>query len=151
MTDNLFNFAFASRLKTAMIQAGMTSTKSTSGIDIIKLSQKIGHSVQICRKYLKGEAIPEAPKVLLIAEVLNVSPGWLLFGDKFSHQHKNNIIMDKEVFEYILKKSNVLHKKHWNLEKIHDFITKVILDIYPINASIDQQKQIIDIIFTNFE
>jgi hypothetical protein len=151
MTNNLFNFAFASRLKTAMIQAGMNSQKSTSGIDIIKLSQKIGHSVQICRKYLKGEAIPEPSKILLIAETLNVSPGWLLFGDKYSHQHKDHIIMHQEIFEYILYKSNLLHKKQWNLEKINNFVTKLIIDLYPINASLDQQKQIVDLIFANYE
>jgi transcriptional regulator with XRE-family HTH domain len=148
MTDNLFNFAFAQRLKSAMIKAGMNSQKSTSGIDIIKLSEKIGHSVQICRKYLKGEALPEPSKVVLIAAVLNVSPGWLLFGEKSNSSFRDEIVMRKEIFEYILNKTHILHKCNWNLARINDFIIKIVLDLYPINATLEQQKQIIDIIFS---
>ncbi len=148
MTNNLFNFAFAKRLKSAMIKAGMNSHKSTSGIDIIKLSEQIGHSVQICRKYLKGEAIPDHAKIVLIAKVLNVSPGWLLFGEEVCSTNINDIIINKEIFEYILNKSVILHKCNWNLAKINNFITRVVIDLHPINASLEQQRQIIDMIFS---
>ena len=50
---------FAYRLRDAMIAAGFNSQRSTSGVCIHKLAEITGYSVQICRKYLRGEAIPE--------------------------------------------------------------------------------------------
>ncbi len=75
---------FAYRLRDAMIAAGFNSQRSTSGVSIHKLAEITGYSVQICRKYLRGEAIPEPLKLVEIAERLNVSAGWLLFGDAHS-------------------------------------------------------------------
>ena len=151
MTNKLFNFAFAERLKNAMIKAGMHSKKSTSGIDITALSNKIEHSVQICRKYLKGEALPEPHKLVLIAEVLNVSPGWLLFGEQPQPYSIDHYVINKEIFEYILLKSIILRKLNWNEEKINNFIVKVVADLYLIKANSVQQKQIIDIIFSSIQ
>src|SRR5580692_1281071 len=72
---------FSYRLRDAMIAAGFNSQRSTSGVCIHKLAEITGYSVQICRKYLRGEAIPEPLKLAEIAAKLHVSPGWLLFGD----------------------------------------------------------------------
>src|SRR3546814_19330151 len=79
---------FAYRLRDAMIAAGFNSQRSTSGVCIHKLAEITGYSVQICRKYLRGEAIPEPVKLVEIAAKLQVSAGWLLFGD--SHNDPMN-------------------------------------------------------------
>src|SRR5215207_3682155 len=75
---------FAYRLRDAMLAAGFNSQRSTSGVCIHKLAEITGYSVQICRKYLRGEAIPEPVKLIEIAKKLQVSPGWLLFGDAYN-------------------------------------------------------------------
>lgn len=77
---------FADRLRDAMIAAGFNSQRSTSGVCIHKLSEITGYSVQICRKYLRGEAIPDPVKLREIAVKIHVSPGWLLFGDSHNDQ-----------------------------------------------------------------
>lgn len=77
---------FANRLRDAMIAAGFNSQRSTSGVCIHTLSEITGYSVQICRKYLRGEAIPDPVKLREIAVKIHVSPGWLLFGDSCNDQ-----------------------------------------------------------------
>lgn len=77
---------FADRLRDAMIAAGFNSQRSTSGVCIHKLAEITGYSVQICRKYLRGEAIPDPVKLREIAVKIHVSPGWLLFGDSHNDQ-----------------------------------------------------------------
>ena len=79
---------FAYRLnRDAMINAGFNSQRSTSGVCIHKLAEITGYSLQICRKYLRGEAIPEPIKLVEIAAKTDVSPGSLLFGD--AHDDSN--------------------------------------------------------------
>src|SRR5690606_23912390 len=97
---------FSLRLRDAMIQAGFNSSRSTSGIDIHKLVEITGYSEQICRKYLKGNAIPEPAKMVDIAEALGVSPGWLLFGEQHNDvlHDKNQFIISKNLIYFVFKR-----------------------------------------------
>lgn len=72
---------FSHQLIVAMQRAGFHSSRSPSGICIKKLAEITNTSPQICRRYIRGEALPDYDKILKIAEALNVAPGELLFGE----------------------------------------------------------------------
>lgn len=144
--DNLTR-QFAHRLREAMIQAGFHSPRSTSGVSIHKLAEITGYSLQICRKYLRGEAIPEPVKLAEIANYLNISPGWLLFGDHQddakASEHQINI--SKPLLHYILINAAPLYNRSSLEADLPDFLMTVISDISQINANEEQSKKIIDL------
>lgn len=135
---------FAARLKEAMIGAGLTSPRSTSGVCIHQLAEITQHSVQICRRYLRGEALPDPAKLAEIAEKLNVSPGWLLFGERNNLQNPQNITIDKKLLHTIFLRAGTLY----NLAATEDaaaFLTDLARDVSLIDASEDQSRKIIDL------
>jgi hypothetical protein len=138
---------FAYRLRDAMIAAGYSSQRSASGVCIHKLVEITGYSVQICRKYLRGEAIPEPIKLMEIATKLHVSPGWLLFGDASDDQgtSKNQITMSKNLLHYIFTKAACLYNDELKEQEVPDFLMELINDISLINANEEQSKKIIDL------
>jgi len=138
---------FAHRLRDAMINAGFNSHRSTSGVSIHKLAEITGHSVQICRKYLRGEAIPEPIKLVEIAKKLKVSPGWLLFGDAYTAEHieKENIIINKNLLHYIFTRAAYLYSVKHIENEVSDFLIDLISDVSLINANDEQSKKIIDL------
>jgi transcriptional regulator with XRE-family HTH domain len=138
---------FAHRLRDAMLNAGFNSHRSTSGVSIHKLAEITGYSVQICRKYLRGEAIPEAYKLVEIAQKLKVSPGWLLFGDTFDDTQNENgkITINKNVLYYIITKAVYLYNAKHREHEIADFLLDLVNDVSLINANEEQSKKIIDL------
>lgn len=138
---------FACRLHDAMIAAGFNSQRSTSGVSIHKLAEITGHSVQICRKYLRGEAIPEPIKLLEIAAKLNVSAGWLLFGstDANTKTTTNTITISKSLLHYVFTKATFLYNAQHMAHEVPEFLLELINDVSLINASEDQSKKIIDL------
>ena len=73
---------FTHRLVSSMKQAGFTDTRSPSGISVKTLADTLHVSEQICRRYLRGDALPDYDKIVTLARFLSVSPGWLLFGNQ---------------------------------------------------------------------
>jgi len=144
---------FAYRLHDAMIAAGFTSQRSTSGVCIHKLAEFTGYSVQICRKYLRGEAIPEPLKLIEIAKNLHVSPGWLLFGDSQidSTISNNNITINKNLLHYILTRATYLYNSSLIEQEVPNFLLELINDVSLINASEEQSKKIIDLALTSIK
>lgn len=138
---------FSYRLRDAMIAAGFNSQRSTSGVCIHKLSEITGYSLQICRKYLRGEAIPEPLKLTEIAAKLHVSPGWLLFGDSHNDQGiaQNKVSISKNLLHYIFTRAASLYNGSLKEHEIPDFLMELINDISLINANEDQSKKIIDL------
>jgi hypothetical protein len=138
---------FSERLRDALIAAGYASSRSMSGVDIQKFAEMAGHSPQICRKYLRGQVIPEPSKLSQIAMTLQVSPGWLLFGDSHSqslHQ-ENKITISQDLLHYIFMHANALY--HPDREPMHwsDFLLALTRDISQINTDEEHSKKIIDI------
>lgn len=144
--DNLTK-QFAHRLREAMIQAGFHSPRSTSGVSIHKLAEITDYSLQICRKYLRGEAIPEPNKLVDIAKTLNVSPGWLLFGDHHppSKQSEDTLHIKKELLHYILMKAGPLYQRSHLEDEVPAFLVNVISDLSQMNTDDEQSKKIIDL------
>ncbi len=138
---------FAERLRNAMSAAGFQSTRSTSGIDIHKLVEITGYSQQICRKYLRGEAIPEPAKLSEIAAKLNVSPGWLLFGDCHSNtqQVENKITISKDLLHYIFLHANSLYQTDSPEQDLSNFLLELTHDVSQLNADDEQSKKIVDL------
>jgi len=138
---------FACRLRDTLIAAGYNSPRSTSGVDIHKLAEITGYSSQICRKYLRGEAIPEPAKLTEIAAELHVSPGWLLFGDCHDDikASSKTITISKTLLHYIFSNAGELFNKEDSEHEIPDFLVELTNDISQINANEDQSKKIIDL------
>ncbi|KTD14680.1 putative transcriptional regulator [Legionella gratiana] len=142
---------FADRLRDAMVAAGYNSQRSTSGVCIHKLSEITGYSLQICRKYLRGKAIPEPIKLVDIAAKLKVSPGWLLFGDPINGPGivEDKISINKNVLHYIFVKASSLYNSTLSEPEISRFLLELINDVSLINADEDQSKKIIDLALTS--
>lgn len=139
---------FAHRLRDAMLSAGFSSKRSTSGVCIHKLADITCYSVQICRKYLRGEAIPEPNKLIDIAYALNVAPGWLLFGDSYQTcgiAANNTLVIQKNVLRYIFKHAYTLYNVPDLNDERTDFFLALAEDISQIAADELQAKQIIDL------
>lgn len=144
---------FAYRLRDAMIAAGFNSQRSTSGVCIHKLSEITGYSLQICRKYLRGEAIPEPVKLAEIAAKLQVSPGWLLFGDSHNDQMhpKDAVLISKNLLHYIFTQSSKLYNTDNLEDDVPGFLLDLINDLSQINANEEQSKKIIDLAISSIK
>lgn len=144
---------FAYRLRDAMIDAGFNSQRSTSGVCIHKLAEITGYSLQICRKYLRGEAIPEPTKLIEIAAKLQVAPGWLLFGDAHNSLHVANthLNISKNLLRYIFTRAACLYNGALQEVEIPDFLMDLIKDVSLINANEEQSKKIIDLAFSSIK
>ena len=101
MSKQVLAEGFAKRLNFAMQNAGFKSLSSKSGVSIMALTELTKHSRQICRKYLIGKTIPEPEALVKLAKKLNVSPGWLLFGDE-ANKNEENININSNLLAYIL-------------------------------------------------
>lgn len=141
------NKMFAVRLHEAMITSGYTSARSVSGVNIEKLTEITGHSPQICRKYLRGEAIPEPVKLIEISSKLSISPGWLLFGDSPDDikAAANKITISKDLLHYIFTQAAELYNAEHAAEERSDFLLDLARDVSQINADPEQSKKIIDL------
>lgn len=141
---------FAFRLRDALLAAGYYSQRSTSGVCIHSLAELTGHSVQICRKYLRGEAIPEPLKIAELAAKLHVSPGWLLFGD--AHEEgipQEKISINKKVLHYLFEKASCIYESTLIEPERSNFLMELIHDVNLIDAKEEQSKKIIDLAFAS--
>ncbi|MDF1756750.1 MAG: helix-turn-helix transcriptional regulator [Legionellaceae bacterium] len=139
---------FAKRLRLALINAEYGSSKSSSGVNISKFAQMTGYSAQICRKYLRGEAIPEPSKLAEIAQKLKVSPGWLLFGDSHTNNanEENKITINKDLLHYIFTHANSLYdEKNNKKDVLPTFLLELTNHVSQIEANSEQSKKIIDL------
>jgi len=143
---NLTN-QFAYRLRDAMIAAGFNSPRSSSGVSMNKLAEITGYSLQICRKYLRGAALPEPAKLMEIAQKLNVSAGWLLFGEAHNlpNESSGKITLSKNLLRYILSKAACLYNDKSKVAEVSDFLVELFNDLSQINADEEQSKKIVDL------
>lgn len=138
---------FAYRLRDSLVAAGFNSERSTSGVDIHKLAEITGYSPQICRKYLRGQALPEPAKIVEIAAHLHVSPGWLLFGDQAEDTQisYDKLTISKTLIRYIFERAYPLYNSDRTPNEIADFLLDLARDVSQINATETQSQKIIDL------
>lgn len=143
-----FTKQFAIRLRDTMIAAGHHSERSTSGVNIHKLTEMTGYSPQICRKYLRGQVLPEPNKLVELASKLQVSPGWLLFGEALPEtglEQPASITINKNLLHYLFTQARELYNARASMNDLPDFLLDLAKDVSQINASEEQSKKIIDL------
>lgn len=142
-----FVMNFSRRLKKLMEEAGYSSSRSKTGVRLNKLAEVSGCSQQMARRYVLGEALPEIDVTFKIAKWLNISPGWLLFGEKTIAPKidiEDIIQIDPELLEYILIKSSSLFHMTDDSKELVSFIMDIINDVTHIEADRKAILQIID-------
>lgn len=147
--NEIFYHEFAERLKQSMLTAGLRSTRSPSGVCVQSLADMTGYSLQICRRYLKGEVIPEPNKLLIIAKRLNVTPGWLLFGDEPAAL-SSQLLISKDTLKAIIVKALAL-KAPRSPEALAEIILQFSADLSVLKASPTEIKNIIELSFKAIE
>lgn len=137
--------AFANRLIQALKDRGYTATRSPSGICIPTLAKFTGASEQICRRYIRGDALPDYEKIKQLAQYLHVNPGWLLFGDEGDIKPKDHAI-DNALLHYILKQSHHLYPvTQSGNDNYADFVLELLKEVRAIDTSQDNLIKIIDL------
>lgn len=128
---------FAQRLKEAMLSLGHRSTHSKSGVCVQALAVLTGHSRQICRRYLAGEVIPEPQVLVQLASDLNVSAGWLLFGElpKKTFSPTEAILIRRSLLQDILSQQVAQPA----------FLVRVIDEVSQMSGDEAQLKKVIDL------
>ncbi|EHL30529.1 hypothetical protein LDG_7481 [Legionella drancourtii LLAP12] len=103
----------------------------------------------MARRYVLGEALPDIDITLKIAKWLDISPGWLLFGDESkipNNINENNLIhIDHDLLEYILLKSAQLFLVTDDLKELVSFIMDIVDDTTHIEADKKSILKIVDI------
>ena len=98
---------------------------------------------------MKGEGLPNLETIIKIAEKLDVSPHWLMFGEDFkSHDHQTkNITISKVVLRYIFEKyvTFLRLKKDKKTEGIASFFSHMTEVISLINDCDENAKKFVDI------
>lgn len=138
---------FSKRLVESLEKKGFTSTRSRSGVDFSKLAKAVDCSNQMTRKYALGQALPDAETVLKIAHYLDVSPGWLLFGENTTvslEKTQSELIgIDYELLRYILTKIIPLVDAN-NTDEVINFTMDIVYDASHLNAELKTILKIID-------
>ena len=150
MSKNQLTAAFAERLRVSLINAGYASNRSSSGVDIHRFAELVAHSPQICRKYLKGECIPEPQKLHEIATNLNIAPGWLMFGDshaKIDHQ-ENKITITRNLLHHLFMHISDLCKPITKSDYLPQFWLEITEDLQNFNTTEEQSKKMIELAFS---
>ena len=130
---------FSERLVSTMKLRGFTASRSPNGICMKSLAEFADASEQICRRYIRGEALPSYEKVISIASHLKVAPGWLLFGE----QQGPSKMIDESLLDYILKATHPLFVG--NSEDFSDFVLGLLKDIRDIDTSDENIFKLIDL------
>ncbi|MEI6094901.1 MAG: helix-turn-helix transcriptional regulator [Gammaproteobacteria bacterium] len=140
--DDHTQTSFGARLKLAMINNGFNSHRSPYGVDISRLARITQHSPQICRKYLKNTALPSKETVLRLSEALNVSPGWLLFGES-SSQHKNFVSLSPALLRCVIEEGFAVQHHFKSNHDFADFLMHIVEKIQKFDLPDLEIRQII--------
>lgn len=138
--------SFANRLIQTLKNKGHSTSRSPNGICIKTLAEFTGASEQICRRYIRGDALPDYEKVKQLAHHLQINPGWLLFGDEGDTSSKKNEI-DENLLHYILKHSHHLYPPITNgsNDDYADFVLELLNEVREIDTSENNLLKIIDL------
>lgn len=143
-----FVSGFARRLTALMQQANLGSSKSKAGVQINKLAEVSGCSLQMARRYVLGEALPDVDVTYKIAKWLKVSPGWLLYGEESDIPNNigetNLVQIEPELLQYILSKCATLFDIVQKKQELISFIMDIIHDATHIEANSKEILKVVD-------
>lgn len=144
---------FSKRLNASLQKEGYISNRSKAGTEVRQLAEAVGVSYQMARKYVLGMALPDYHAIAKIAKWLNISPSWLLFGEKEpimpQVRSASAIEIDIELLKYILIKCTILFPPIAEPEKIANYIAGIIYDAAHINADAKMITKIIDMMLSS--
>jgi len=148
MTDTTVD-TFGKRLRFAMIQAGHKSARTPTQVNIHKLSEITQNSLQICRKYLRDEVFPNHRTTIKIATHLNVTPGWLLFGDNSLVTNKECLCISKTLLQYIFEKSTDISTFFSSNADFAAFLVHITTKVCELKLPDEQSVKIIDLMLSS--
>jgi transcriptional regulator with XRE-family HTH domain len=132
-----------------MQKDGFESTRSKAGVKINKLAEISGCSLQMARRYVLGEALPDIDITFKIAKWLKVSPGWLLYGEEGDVPNNidqaNLIQIEPDLLEYILLKCAPIFLMTQDFNELISFIMDIINDATHIEADKKSILKVIDL------
>ncbi len=138
MRPELLREAFAARLNTALKSKNQRSNRAQNGVCAKALAEIAGCSYQMARKYTTGLAMPEYATTLAIANWLEVSPGWLAFGDQPGDVNLNiaedTILAPLDLLREIIFQAIACSHNVTNLNDFTDFVMTVLQDVYKMKA-----------------
>ena len=134
--------SFGTRLKLVMIQKGFSSNRSPYGVDVTRLSEITQHSPQICRKYLKNTALPNKETIMRLSEALDVSPGWLLFGEDTS-RHKDLVSLSPALLRSVIEEGLAVQAHFKSNHDFADFLMHIVEKIQRFDLPEVDIRQII--------
>lgn len=140
--DDHIQTSFGARLKFTMINKGFNSSRSPYGVDVTHLSKITQHSPQICRKYLKNTALPGFDTIMRLSEALDVSPGWLLFGDG-SPQYKNLISLSPALLRCVIEEGLTVRAHFKSNHNFADFLMHIVETVQKFDLPDLEIRQII--------
>ncbi|MCR9192836.1 MAG: helix-turn-helix domain-containing protein [Gammaproteobacteria bacterium] len=140
---------FGKRLRFAMIQAGFKNTRTPTNVSIHKLSEITQNSPQICRKYLRSEVSPSHQTTIKIAKHLNVTPGWLLFGENSYGKDNEHFYVSKTLLQYIFDKSVSTSALFSSSADFATFLLTMTTKVCELGLSDEQSIQIIDLMLSS--
>lgn len=137
--------SFANRLIQTLKDKGHTASRSPNGICIRTLADFTGASEQICRRYIRGAALPDYEKIVQLAKQLGVNPGWLLFGED-SNKTAEQPTLNEMLLHYILKHSHHLYSPAMDTNDDYaNFVLELAKEVSKINTSEENLIKIIDL------
>lgn len=146
---------FSKRLIELLERKGLSSTRSTAGVNFNELAKAVGCSNQMARKYTLGQALPDADTILKIAHYLNASPGWLLFGENptapIDANQSELVGIDYELLRHILHKISPLFVSTENANEVVNFAMDIIYDASHLNTDRKTIFKIIEISISSAE
>lgn len=149
MSRELLVRGFSNRLVDLMQHRGYKSERSKAGVKVSHLARVCGCSQQMARRYVLGAALPDIEVTTMIAKWLEVSPGWLLFGEEGKLPNNINqtkhIYIQSELLEYILHKSAQLFVHTDDPKELVSFIIDIINDVTNIDADKKTIFRIVDL------
>jgi transcriptional regulator with XRE-family HTH domain len=141
--------SFSRRLTQLIQNKGLGSEKSKAGVKLKELAEVSNCSHQMARRYAMGDALPDIDVTFKIAKWLQVSPGWLLFGEESTIPNninqKNLIQIEPDLLEYILVKCAPLFLITKDTQELISFIMDIINDTTYIEADKKDILKIVDI------
>lgn len=140
---------FSKRLINTLKKRGYTSTKAYAGVSAKAISEALGCSFTIARKYLAGQTLPENKTMEKISNWLAVDSWWLLYGDK-NQEHEETL--DKELLNDILiQAKDILIEHQHNWEYIIKNIFNIYDSIYYLEGPLDNKKKSIQLMLEFFK
>ena len=147
MDDNTHT-SFGTRLKFALIQAGLTSNRSPYGVNVARLAEITKHSPQICRKYLSNTALPSVDTIISLSKKLEVSAGWLLFGDE-PKQNKGVVSLSPALLRYVIEEGLAVQVCFKSNNDFSGFLIHIMEKIEGFDLPENQIKKIIQCMITS--